>query len=35
VLPHMCHVSYPSQPPWFYHLDTNWWTVPIMQLCTL
>lgn len=22
VLPHMCHVSYPSQPPWFYHCDT-------------
>lgn len=35
VLPHMCRVSYPSQHPWFYHLDTNWWTLPIMQLCTL
>lgn len=34
VLPHTCHVSYPSQHPWFYPLDTTW-TVPIMQLCTL
>lgn len=31
VLPHTCHVSYPSQHP----LDTNCWTVLIMQLCTL
>lgn len=35
VLPHTCHVSYPSQHPWFYPLDTNWWTVSISSaLCS-